>query len=71
MDNHSAHKSKKTRAYLDDLGIAHRFQPPYSCTLNPCEHWWSVIKNSWAKNLSKLQVKYDAEAITDDIRMVV
>jgi hypothetical protein len=25
MDNHSAHKSKKTRAYLEELGIGYRF----------------------------------------------
>jgi transposase len=53
-DNHSAHKSKATKAELARLNLDMRFLPPWSSVLNPIERVWSIVKGDWAKQLSKI-----------------
>lgn len=48
MDNLSVHKARSVQS-LYDRDFAPMFLPPYSCTLNPIEHVWSVIKQEWRK----------------------
>lgn len=43
MDNLSVHKSKKVQSLFDDI-FRSLYLPPYSCTLNPIERLWSMIK---------------------------
>ena len=46
MDNLSVHKSKRVKELFDDR-FKQLFLPPYSCTLNPIEHLWSLMKQKW------------------------
>lgn len=48
MDNLSVHKSRRVRELFDTRFVAF-FLPPYSCSLNPIEKLWSVIKNLWRR----------------------
>ena len=70
-DNHSAHHSKKVTARLAELGLRMKFIPPYSSTLNPIEHWWSLCKREWRKWMSKVQVAYDNTNIERDALMIL
>jgi len=48
MDNLSVHKSKQVLSLFDDR-FKYLFLPPYSCTLNPIERLWSVVKGEWRR----------------------
>lgn len=52
MDNLSVHKAKTVRELFDDR-IKQIFLPPYSCTLNPIERLWALIKNKWRSEVYK------------------
>jgi len=44
MDNASYHKSKRTRALIEEKGCQLMYLPPYSPDLNKIENYWSIIK---------------------------
>ena len=47
------------------------FIPPYSSVLNPIEHWWSLVKGQWRKQMSKVQVPYNNAHIETDLVLVL
>ena len=47
MDNLSVHKSKKSKAKMEELGIQWVFNLPYQCELNPIELVFSKIKQKF------------------------
>ena len=54
LDNITLHKSKIVKqVYIQDFKVM--FIPPYSCTLNPIERLWSLVKTEW-RNTQHLQV---------------
>ena len=44
MDNLSVHKSKKSKAKMEELGITWIFNIPYQCQFNPIELVFSKVK---------------------------
>ena len=48
MDNFSAHHSKPVKELFNDRVMLH-FLPAYSCTLNPIERLWLVVKDKWRR----------------------
>lgn len=61
MDNLAVHKAKKVTPLFDQSFQAF-FLPPYSCTLNPIEHLWLVIKQAWRRQMHTLAMKtYETE----------
>ena len=70
LDNHSVHKSNKFKAAVQNrLNLL--FLPKYSSVLNPIERFWSMFKADWAKNMSKMQQKYNYRRMTSDIEIVI
>jgi len=56
LDNLSVHRSKKVGGILQNYpNIKFLFLSPYSCKLNPIENLWSVIKQKWRLNTSKIE----------------
>jgi transposase len=48
MDNLSVHHSKKVRSIMkENPSFETLYLPAYSCTLNPIETLWSVVKKNW------------------------
>ena len=46
LDNLTVHKAKiVTDVYTQEF--KELFLPPYSCTLNPIERLWSLVKTEW------------------------
>ena len=46
LDNLTVHKASKVSAiYTSEFN--EMFLPPYSCTLNPIERLWSLVKTEW------------------------
>ena len=46
LDNLTVHKASKVSAiYTSEF--KEMFLPPYSCTLNPIERLWSLVKTEW------------------------
>ena len=44
MDNLAVHRSKKSKAMMEELGIRWLFNLPYQCQLNPIELVFSKVK---------------------------
>ncbi|WUR04947.1 DDE-3 domain-containing protein [Vairimorpha necatrix] len=44
VDNASFHHSREVLQKLNNLGINHKFLPPYSPQLNPIEEFFSMLK---------------------------
>jgi len=63
MDNYSVHYSKKVKDFFDDSKprVIQRFLPSYSCTLNPIERLWLVIKEKWKRAMIQ-----NIEGLEDD-----
>lgn len=53
MDNLSVHKAKVVRSLFDTM-FQQVFLPPYSCSLNPVEHLWLVVKQKWRRSMHQL-----------------
>ena len=70
-DNHSAHKSRLVRSWLEREGVRLMLLPVYSSTLSPVERVWSMFKARWAKALSKVKVQYRIEGIDRDISIIL
>lgn len=51
MDNAAAHRSKKTREYMNNANIKYRYNLPYSPELNPIEMVFAKIKKILRYNL--------------------
>ena len=49
MDNLQVHKSKFIQGHFDDHTFKARYLPPQSCTLNPIEHVWNLVKARWRR----------------------
>ena len=49
MDNFSAHHSTKVKEQYEGHRVTLRFLPAYSCTLNPIEKLWLVVKEKWRR----------------------
>ena len=47
MDNLAVHRSKKSKARIDELGIRWLFNLPYQCELNPIELVFSKVKQKF------------------------
>ena len=54
MDNAAFHKSSDVKKTIEDAGCFLKYLPPYSPDLNPIEHHWHALKNSFRKNLKKI-----------------
>ena len=54
LDNHAAHRSKKTKKYVrEELGgLKLLFLPPAASELNPIERMWAYFKHEWRLMLS-------------------
>ena len=53
LDNHAAHRSKKTKKYAKEvLGLKLLFLPPAASELNPIERMWAYFKQQWRLMLS-------------------
>jgi hypothetical protein len=72
MDNLSVHYAKRVKDFFNNR-VQQRFLPAYSCTLNPIEHLWLVVKGKWRKamlengdNLEDDQVMDILKALLDD-----
>lgn len=50
LDNHSAHRARRTRETANQLGITLVFLPPYSPSLNPIEPVWKSLKRALSPN---------------------
>ena len=48
MDNFGAHHSKMVKNIFNER-VHQRFLPSYSCTLNPIERLWLVVKEKWRR----------------------
>jgi transposase len=48
MDNFSVHHSNLVKSQFNDR-VMQRFLPAYTCTLNPIEKLWLVIKDKWRR----------------------
>lgn len=53
MDNATFHKDSEIQKIIEDAGCTLKYLPPYSPDLNPIEHHWHSLKNSFRKNLKK------------------
>ena len=53
MDNLSVHRSKKTLAHMETLGMVPIFGTPYSPQYNPIEHCFSVAKRKFRTDLAQ------------------
>ena len=49
LDNHSA---RTVARFAASCNLRLIFTPPYSCSLNICEHVWSAFKRAWARRLA-------------------
>ena len=58
MDNFSAHYSAKVKEAFNDR-VMQRFLPAYSCTLNPIEKLWLLVKEKWRRAM--LEHTHDLE----------
>ena len=70
-DNHSSHKSRLVRNWFASNQVPLMFLPVYSSTLSPVERVWAIFKSRWAKELCKVQVRYDVSRMDSDIRLVM
>lgn len=53
MDNAAFHKGSAIRNLIESVGCFLKYLPTYSPDLNPIEHCWHPLKNSFRKNLVK------------------
>ena len=50
MDNLSVHKTKDVKKAMETLRIDPIYNVPYAPDFQPCEHCFSVLKNSFKRN---------------------
>ena len=60
MDNHPAHHSNKTQAWLKDNEIKILWIPTYASELNPIEWVWKLFKDKWHKDIYRRYLAPDA-----------
>jgi len=60
MDNHGAHKSLLTTAYLEEIGLEVLWIPAYASELNPVEWIWKLFKDAWHKDMFRRYLAPDA-----------
>lgn len=48
MDNLSVHYAKRVKDFFNQR-VMQKFLPKYSCTLNPIERLWLVVKDKWRR----------------------
>ena len=49
MDNLPLHKAKKAKELFDEQRFIAMYLPTYSCTMNPIERVWNVVKKEWRR----------------------
>ena len=59
MDNLSVHNAKIVNEEFDRY-FENRLLPPYSCTLNPIERIWSIVKQLWRKTVHLYCMQQDS-----------
>ena len=64
LDNLTVHKASKV-IEVYNAWFKEMFVPPYSCTLNPIERLWSLVKTEW-RNTQYLQVAQTPQDVTDE-----
>lgn len=60
MDNHGAHRSLLTTAYLKEIGLEVLWIPAYASELNPVEWIWKLFKDAWHKDMFRRYLSPDA-----------
>ena len=70
-DNHGAHRSYEVQQFVTRTGFRMLLLPSMSCTLNPIEHVWSIVKTMWGKQMSKLKTDYNQESLLNDVNLIV
>ena len=72
MDNLQVHKTKVILGHFDDHAFKVRYLPPQSCTLNPIEHVWNLVKAQWRRTsyLVLEQAKKTDQQIAAAIAMI-
>ena len=50
LDNLSVHNARTVNEEFN-RDFEKRLLPPYSCTLNPIEKLWNVVKSKWRKTV--------------------
>ena len=48
MDNLTVHHATAVKDAFNDR-VRPRYLPKYSCTLNPIEHLWGIVKEKWRR----------------------
>ena len=48
MDNLTVHHAKDVKDCFNER-VLPRYLPKYTCTLNPIEHFWLVVKEKWRR----------------------
>lgn len=71
MDQHSSHKARLVRDYIDSMNVRTLITPPYSSPMNACEHVWSTFKHFFAKEMSKITYKYNCSVIERDMELII
>ena len=72
MDNLPIHHSKKVREMVDLSPHEIVWLPPYTCSLNPIEKVWYLIKNEWRKKLiEKGNHKLQHELVKEEIDKII
>ena len=67
MDNYSVHYSKRVRDFFNDR-VKQRFLPAYSCTMNPIEKLWLVVKEKWRRAMIEHERELSEEDCLDLIK---
>ena len=70
-DNHQAHHSYATQGFLQANNLEMVFMPKYSSVLSPAERFWSMVKNSWRKEMAALRIKYDQAKMNSEAERIV
>ena len=72
MDNLQVIKSKAIQEHFDDHVFRVRYLPPQSCTLNPIEHVWNLVKAQWRRTSYQVleHTKKTEHQITNAIAMI-
>lgn len=81
LDNLSVHHSKVVREAVQQMSnLQFIWLPPYSCSLNPIEKLWNLVKNKWRRLLithtkkdfeSQERIVSQIEQCTDSIPLAI
>ena len=70
MDNLSVHYAKRVKDFFNDR-VQQRFLPAYSCTLNPIEHLWLVVKGKWRKAMLENRDNLEDDQVMDILKTLL